>query len=115
MVASDKSDERSVKKTCNSEQDSDGVWIHDFMLPSPVSLPPGGKLTISSNKFHNLNVDKLPDCTRPKSVKVDDIVVTFKAWRPNFLRHVVRPVSGHIDNSRSAKVYKIYLTELYRV
>ena len=66
--------DESVTGTYTSEQDGDGVWGYDVMLPKPVSLLPGQNgtifATIKGPQSYFGNNGK-------SSVQVDDIVVTF--------------------------------------
>ena len=65
----------SVTGTYISEQDEDGVWGYDVMLPAPISLQPNEEFTIMAtisgpNSYRAL-------CGK-SSVIVNDIVVTFQ-------------------------------------
>ena len=65
----------SVTGTYISEQDEDGVWGYDVMLPAPISLQPNEEFTImatiSGPNSYRASCGK-------SSVNVDDIVVTFR-------------------------------------
>ena len=65
----------SVTGTYISEQDEDGVWGYDVMLPTPISLQSSEEFTITAT----INGPPSKRGVRGKlSVKADDIVVNFK-------------------------------------
>ncbi|CAB3993420.1 BTB POZ domain-containing 6-like [Paramuricea clavata] len=83
------------------EQDSDGVPGYNVMLPNPIPLLPNEEITIIATitgpYSHCGNSGK-------SSVKIDDIVVTFKDAPPG--------LSGNETSKNRGQFYKIFLSEL---
>ena len=67
--------DESVTGTYTSEQDKDGVWGYDVMLPTPVSLHPSEEFTIIATIKGPPSVGGV---NGKLSVKDYDVVVTFK-------------------------------------
>ena len=65
----------SVNGTYISEQDEDGVWGYDIMLPTPISLRPNEDFTIMATI---VGPESRRGVDGKLSVKIDDIVVNFK-------------------------------------
>ena len=93
--------DKNVTGSYTSEQDSDGVPGYDIMLPNPIPLLPNEQITIIAtitgpNSYYG---------TRGKSsVKIDDIVVTFK--------DALSRLSSNNTNKTQGQFYKIFLSEL---
>ena len=90
--------DQNVTGTYTSQQDSDGVFGYDVMLSKPIPLPPDEEITIVATiegRICDWGVDE------KSSVKVDDILVTFK----NGSSHSQR---GMTQN----QFYKVFLSEL---
>jgi hypothetical protein len=91
----------NVTGTCTSEQDNDGLWGYDVMLPKPISLLPNEEFTIIATikgprSHRGTNGDS--------SVKVDDIVVTFKDAPSGFSPNGTRTLNGQF--------YKLFLSSV---
>ena len=88
----------NVTGTYTSQRDSDGVSEYDVMLPKPIPLFPNEEITIVATIE-----GRKTSCSANKksSVKVDDIVVTFKDG-PSYLK------KGFIQD----QLYKVFLSEL---
>jgi hypothetical protein len=93
--------DNNVTGSYTSEQDSDHVPGYDVMLPNPIPLLPNEQITIIAtitgpNSYYG---------TRGKSsVKIDDIVVTFK--------DALSRLSSNNTNKTQGQFYKIFLSEL---
>ena len=92
--------DENVTGTYTSQQDSDGVLGYDVMLPKPISLLPDEEIkiiaTIQAHNFYHGTKGK-------SSVKVDDIVVTFK-------NAPFGSSSNHTDKTKG-QFYKVFLSE----
>ena len=89
--------DETVTGTYTSQQ-NDGVWSYDVMLSNPISFQPNEEFTIIAT------IKGLTSCTGQKgkqSVKVDDIVVTFKKSSLS---------KNGTDNTRG-QFFKIFLSE----
>ena len=88
-------------KTYTSEEDTDGVWGYDVILPKPVSLLPSEDCTVTAK----INGPKSYRGENGKSpVKVGDIVVIFKDAPSGF--------SGNGTNKTKGQFYKVFLSEV---
>ena len=93
--------DKNVTGSYTSEQDSDGVPGYDVMFPNPIPLLPNEQITIIAtitgpNSYYG---------TRGKSsVKIADIVVTFK--------DALSRLSSNNTNKTQGQFYKIFLSEL---
>ena len=93
--------DKTVTGTYTSQQDGDGVPGYDIMLPKPISLLPNEEITIIAT------VKGQSSCCGTKgksSVKVNDIVVTFKN-EPSGL-------STNATNVTRGQFYTVFLSEL---
>ena len=90
--------DKTVTGTYTSQQ-NDGVWSYDVMLTNPIPLLPNEEFTIIAKikgprSFKGLN--------GKQSVKVDDIVVTFKT----------SSLSKNSTNCNVGQFFKIFLSKL---
>ena len=90
--------DKTVTGTYTSQQ-NDGVWSYDVMLTNPIPLLPNEEFTIIAKikgprSFKGLN--------GKQSVKVDDIVVTFKT----------SSLSKNSTNCNAGQFFKIFLSKL---
>ena len=94
--------DESVTGMYTSEQDNDGVWGYDVMLPTPILLPPNEEFviiaTINGPQSQRGENGKL-------SVKVDDIVINFSD-PPSRLK-----TNG--TKSTRGQFYKLFLSSAY--
>ena len=67
--------DENVTGTYNPQEDSDGVPGYDVMLPKPIPLLPDEEITIIATIKGQISYFGM---NGKSSVKVDDIVVTFK-------------------------------------
>ena len=93
--------DENVTGTYTSQQNSDGVQAYDVMLSKPISLLPNEDITIIGTiKGQNVRYG-----TKGKSsVKVNDIVVTFRNASSGLS-------SDHTDKTKGP-FYKVYLSQL---
>ena len=93
--------DENVTKTYISEQDDDGVWGYDVILPKPISLLPNEKFTIVA-------IIKGPTSLAGSigilSVKVEDIVVTFEDAQSG--------LSPNGTSKSRGQFFKIFLSKL---
>ena len=93
--------DKNVTGSYTSEQDSDGVPGYDVMLPNPIPLLPNQEITIIATitgpKSYYGNSVK-------SSVKIDDIVVTFK--------DAPTGLSSNTMGKTFGQFYKIFLFKL---
>ena len=93
--------DENVTGSYTSERDKDGVFGYDVMLPKPVSLQPDEEFTIIATiKGPN----SCMGCHGKSSLKVNDIVVTFKN-APNGL-------STNPTDTAAGQFYEIFLSKL---
>ena len=90
--------DESLTSTYSSEEDGDGVLGFEVILPRPISLLPGEEVAMTATL---LGPPVIWGSSGKSSVKVDDIVVTFKDSPRGFR-------SG--TDTRDGQFYKIYLT-----
>ncbi|CAB4021429.1 BTB POZ domain-containing 6-like [Paramuricea clavata] len=94
-------DKDNVTGTNTSEQDNDGLWGYDVMLPKPISLLPNEEFTIiAAIKGPNSHSGTNGKTT----VKVDDIVVTFKDAPSGLSPNGTSTISGQF--------YKLFLSSV---
>ena len=89
--------DETVTGTYTSQQ-NDGVWSYDVMLSNPISFQPNEEFTIIAT------IKGLTSCTGrngKQSVKVDDIVVTFKK----------SSLSKNGTDNTHGQFFKIFLSE----
>jgi hypothetical protein len=90
--------EGDVTGTYTSEQDGDHLWGFDVMLSKPISVKPGEEFTIIAKI-------KGPESHRgtkgKSSVKVDDVIVTFKD---------AFGLSTNATSREKGQFYKVYLS-----
>ena len=93
--------DETVTGTYTSKLDSDGVPGYDIMLPKPISLLPNEEITIIATiegpKSYYSEEGKL-------SVKVHDIVITFKDAPSSLSKNGTKKIRGQF--------YKIFVSEL---
>ena len=93
--------DENVTGTYTSQQDGDGVLGYVVMLTKPISFLPDEEFTIT------MTINGRDSCwgtARKRSVKIDDIVVTFKD-EPSYL-------SGNLTNQTEGQFCKVFLSEL---
>ena len=99
LTIEDKSD--NVTGMYTSEQDNDGVWGYDVILPEPISLLPDKDFTVVARI-------KGPDSHRgingKPSVKVGGVVVTFK--------NAPSSLSSNCTDEEDGQFYKIFLSSM---
>ena len=93
--------DKNVTGSYTSEQDSDHVPGYDVMLPNPLPLQPNEEITIIAtitgpNSYYGTS--------GKSSVKIDDIVVTFK--------DALSGLSTNGTNTTRGQFFKIFLSEL---
>ncbi|CAB4010780.1 BTB POZ domain-containing 6-like [Paramuricea clavata] len=93
--------DKNVTGTYTSEQDSDGVPGYDVMLPNPIPLLPNKEITIIATI---IGPNSYSGTNGKSSVKIDDIVITFKI-APSGL-------SSNSTGKSSGQFYKIFLSKL---
>ena len=89
--------DETITGTYTSQQ-NDGVWSYDVVLSNPVPLLPNEEFTITAT------IKGPPSCkglNGKTSVKVDDIVVTFKT----------SDLSRNGTNNTRGQFFKIFLSE----
>ena len=91
----------SVTGTYISDKDSEGIWGYDVMLPKPVSLLPDEEFSIIATINGQ---ESYKGRNGISSVKVDDVVVTFKDPPSGLSTNCTKKVNGQF--------YKIYLSSL---
>ena len=91
--------DKNVTGTYRSEQDNDGVSGYDVMLPNPISLLPNEENTIIATIT---GPESYSGCSGKSSVKIDDVVVTFKNCKS----------SSNGTNIASGQIYKIFLSQM---
>ena len=93
--------DESVTGTYTSEQDKDGVWGYDVMLPTPVSLHPSEEFTIIATIQGPPSVSGV---NGKLTVKNYDVVVNFKD-PPSSM-----PTNG--TNKTRGQFYKLFLSSV---
>jgi hypothetical protein len=91
--------DENITETYTSETDNDIFW-YDVMLPKPLPLLPGEDVTINATIT---GPESYKGINGKSSVKVDDIVVTFKN-APGFISNCTDETCGQF--------YKIFLSKL---
>ena len=91
--------DENITETYTSETDNDVFW-YDVILPKPISLLPGEDVTIIATIT---GPESYKGINGKSSVKVDDIVVTFKN-APGFISSCTDETCGQF--------YKIFLSKL---
>ena len=94
--------DETLTKTYTSEQDKDGVWGYDVILPTPVSLSPNEKFTLKAT----INGPPSQRGGNGKSsVTLNDIVVTFKNTPFSFF-------STNETGKSIGQFYKLFLSSM---